>query len=77
VKVSEIRELAPAERERELERSRRELLNLRCRLALGEEIKSGEMREVRRTIARILTVQREEGATAASAAAETQASGSE
>jgi large subunit ribosomal protein L29 len=59
VKTSDLRLMSDAELTSELERIRRELLNLRCRIALGEEVKGSDVSKCRRDIARILTVQRE------------------
>lgn len=59
MKASDLRGMADAELESELETLKREILNLRCRSALGEEIKSDAVRAARRDIARILTVQNE------------------
>lgn len=43
----------------ELEKSKRLLLNLRCRIAMGEEVRSSEVQMARCDIARILTIQRQ------------------
>lgn len=59
--AEDIRRMAPEERETELGGLRRELLNLRCRIALGEDVNSNEVRRVRRDIARFLTVARQTG----------------
>jgi ribosomal protein L29 len=59
VKTSDLRRLNEVELASERERTRRDLLNLRCRVAIGEEVKPGEIKTARRTIARVLTVERE------------------
>jgi ribosomal protein L29 len=43
----------------ELENRRREVLETRCRIALGEDVRPHHMNDLRKTIARILTVLRE------------------
>ncbi|MEF8779552.1 MAG: 50S ribosomal protein L29 [Haloferacaceae archaeon] len=58
----EIRDMTPAEREVELEELETELLNVRAQQATGAQLENpGRLRELRRTIARIKTIQREEG----------------
>ncbi len=60
--VDEIRDMTPAEREVEVEQLETELLNERAVLAAGGAPENpGRIGELRRTIARIKTVQREEG----------------
>jgi large subunit ribosomal protein L29 len=62
MKLSEIRSMeAPVLRE-EIEKSRRELLELRCKVALGEDVRPHRIREIKREIARILTVLNEKAA---------------
>lgn len=69
--ATELRAMNDAELDSEMEKTRRELLNLRCRSALGEEIKADAVKAARRDIARILTVQNErQGATAQAGEAE-------
>jgi len=58
----EIRDMTPAEREAELEDLDTELLNAKSVLAAGGMPDNpGRVKELRRTIARIKTIQREEG----------------
>jgi large subunit ribosomal protein L29 len=62
VHVEEIRDRTPAEREAELEELRTELLNSKAVQAAGGAPENpGRTKELRRTIARIKTIQREEG----------------
>jgi large subunit ribosomal protein L29 len=58
----EIRDMTPAEREAELEELETELLNAKAiQAAGGAPDDPGRVSELRRTIARIKTIQREEG----------------
>ena len=58
----EIRDMTPAEREAELEDLETELLNARAiQAAGGAPDDPGRIRELRRTVARLKTIQREEG----------------
>ena len=58
----EIRDMTPAERETELEDLETELLNAQAvKAAGGMSDNPGRIKELRRTIARIKTIQREEG----------------
>ncbi|MFC4551976.1 MULTISPECIES: 50S ribosomal protein L29 [Halorussus] len=60
--VEEIRDMTPAERESELDELETELLNAKAvKAAGGAPEDPGRFQELRRTIARIKTVQREEG----------------
>ncbi|MFP4626681.1 MAG: 50S ribosomal protein L29 [Natronomonas sp.] len=60
--VDEIRDMTPAEREAELEQLETELLNSRAIQAAGGAPEDpGRIKELRRTIARIKTLQREAG----------------
>jgi large subunit ribosomal protein L29 len=60
--AEEIRDMTPAEREVELEELETELLNTRAVKATGGAPEDpGRIKELRRTIARIKTIQREEG----------------
>jgi large subunit ribosomal protein L29 len=62
VHVEEIRDMTPAEREAELEELETELLNAKSvQAAGGAPDNPGRTKELRRTIARIKTIQREEG----------------
>ncbi|QCJ46156.1 MULTISPECIES: 50S ribosomal protein L29 [Haloprofundus] len=58
----EIRDMTPAEREAEIEELETELLNARAVQAAGGAPENpGRIGEIRRTIARIKTIQNEEG----------------
>ncbi|MFC3477141.1 50S ribosomal protein L29 [Halobacterium litoreum] len=60
--TQEIRDMTPAEREAELEDIRTELLNAKAvKAAGGAPENPGRIGELRRTVARIKTIQREEG----------------
>ncbi|MFB6155628.1 MAG: 50S ribosomal protein L29 [Haloferacaceae archaeon] len=62
--TEEIRDMTPAEREAELEELETELLNAKAvQAAGGAPDDPGRIGELRRTIARIKTIQREEGDT--------------
>jgi large subunit ribosomal protein L29 len=56
VKVAEVRELGVDELERRVAEARRELFNLRFQHATGQLENTGQLQEVRRNIARLLTV---------------------
>ncbi len=56
MKVAEVRELDIAQLEQRLADTRRELFNLRFQHATGQLENTGQIREVRKNIARILTV---------------------
>lgn len=57
MKASELVELADHELEQRLKESREQLFNLRFQHATGQLENTGRLREVRRDIARVLTVQ--------------------
>jgi large subunit ribosomal protein L29 len=58
----EIRDMTPAEREAELEDLETELLNTRAvQAAGGRPDNPGEIKEIRKAIARLKTIRREEG----------------
>ncbi len=60
--VEEVRDMTPAEREAELEQLETELLNAKAIQAAGGAPENpGRISELRKTIARIKTIQREEG----------------
>jgi large subunit ribosomal protein L29 len=60
--TEEIRDMTPAEREAELEELETELLNDRAvKAAGGAPENPGRIKELRKAIARIKTIQREEG----------------
>ncbi|KPN31878.1 hmal29 [Halolamina pelagica] len=66
--TEEIRDMTPAEREAEREELETELLNARAVQAAGGAPENpGRVGELRRTIARIKTIQNEEGDDAADA----------
>ena len=60
MKVNEIRNLSTAEMNEKVAGLKEELFNLRFQLATGQLDNPMRIREVRKTIARIKTVQREE-----------------
>ena len=60
MKVNEIRNLSTAELNEKVAGLKEELFNLRFQLATGQLENPMRIREVRKTIARIKTVQREE-----------------
>jgi large subunit ribosomal protein L29 len=60
--TDEIRDMTPAERAAELEELETELLNAKAvQAAGGAPDNPGRVKELKRTIARIKTIQREEG----------------
>ena len=56
MKVAEVRELGVDELERRVVETRRELFNLRFQHATGQLENTGQLKEVRKNIARLLTV---------------------
>lgn len=56
MKAMEMRSLEPAALQAEIEKLRRELLELRCKVALGEDVRPHRVKEIRREIARMLTI---------------------
>ena len=56
MKVAEVRELSLDELERRVAETRRELFNLRFQHATGQLENTGQLKEVRKNIARLLTV---------------------
>ena len=64
MKAEEIRAMEPAAIEVELEKLRRELLELRCKVALGEDVRPHRVKEIKREIARMLTIMSEKGTVA-------------
>ena len=56
MKVAEVRELDVSQLEDRLAQTRRELFNLRFQHATGQLENTGQLKEVRRNIARLLTV---------------------
>jgi len=61
LRMREIREMTPDERRRRLEELRTELSKLRTMISAGGSVENpGRVKALRRTIARLLTVMREE-----------------
>ncbi len=60
LKPDEIRKMSPEERMRKLRELRAELIKLRTQAYLGTLTNVGRIRQVRKDIARILTIMREE-----------------
>ena len=56
MKVAEVREMSVEELERRVSETRRELFNLRFQHATGQLENTGQLKEVRKNIARLLTV---------------------
>jgi len=67
MKVQEIRELSDKERLEKIEDLKQELFNLKFQLATGKIENPSRLRLVRRTIARIKTVEREKSAASGAA----------
>lgn len=62
MKVKEVRELSESEFQQRLEETQKELFNLRVQQSTGQLEKPSRIREVRREIARMKTVQGERNA---------------
>jgi len=61
LRMMEIREMSPEERRRRLEELRTELSRLRTMISAGGSVENpGRVKALRRTIAKMLTVMREE-----------------
>ena len=61
LRMEQIRAMSPEERRKKLDELRAELMRLKAMIAAGGAIENpARIRELRRAIARILTVQREE-----------------
>jgi len=73
-KVKELRDLNDDELEGKLSESKEELFNLRFQLATGKQDNSARLGQVRKDVARILTVLREREIEAAEAAERTEES---
>ncbi len=56
MKAEEIRAMEPAAIMTEVEKLRKELLELRCKVALGEDVRPHRVREIKKEIARMLTI---------------------
>lgn len=61
MKAQEYRNLDEATMDAEIDKNRRELLDLRCQVALGEEVHPHRIQDLRRDIARMMTVKNEKG----------------
>ena len=59
MKAQEYRGLEEAALRAQVEKTRKELLDLRCQVSLGEEVRPHQVAELRRDIARMQTVLRE------------------
>ncbi len=59
MKVSEIRALSDGELEKKIRDTREALMNLRFQMAMGSLTDTSALRQTRREIARLLTIQRE------------------
>lgn len=72
--VEEVRDMTPAEREAEVEELETELLNMKAvQAAGGAPDNPGRIGELKRTIARVKTIQGEEGDSAERSSADSQA----
>ncbi len=61
LRMRDLREMSPGERERRLRELRTELLRLRTMVEAGGAVENpARIRELKRTVARILTVENEE-----------------
>lgn len=60
LRKAEIRNMKPKERQQKIRELKTELLTLRGKARIGSVESSGRMRELRRTVARILTIEKEE-----------------
>ncbi len=60
LRTNDIREMSPEERLKKLQELREELAKLRLKAAVGTLENPGAIRAIRKSIARILTVMREE-----------------
>ncbi len=56
MKAEEIRAMEPAAIMTEVEKLRKELLELRCKVALGEDVRPHRVKEIKKDIARMLTI---------------------
>ncbi|UCG04398.1 MAG: 50S ribosomal protein L29 [Candidatus Heimdallarchaeota archaeon] len=60
LRKAEIRNMTSSEREKKLQELKTELLTLRGKARTGSVESAGRVRELRRTVARILTIDKEE-----------------
>ena len=67
--LREMRDMTPPMLAATVESMRKDLLKLRCQIALGEEVRPHQVKALRREIARMLTVLREKEAAAVKAGA--------
>lgn len=63
LRKDQIRKMTPLEREQKLVELKTELLTLRSKSRTGSTESAGRVRELRRTVARILTINNEENDT--------------
>ena len=56
MKAIELRGMEAAVIQAEIEKLRKEQLELRCKIALGEDVRPHRVKEIRRDIARMLTI---------------------
>lgn len=68
IKLKDLRKMTQEERLEKLKELRDELMKLRMKARIGTVENPGKIRSVRKTIARILTIEREEQIKAAKAA---------
>ena len=59
MKTTEIRAMEPVAIRVEIENRRREILEMRCQIKVGEEVRSHRLKEARRDVARLYTILRE------------------
>lgn len=60
LRKAQIRKMTPKEREKKIAELKTELLTLRGKARTGSVENAGRVRELRRTVARILTINKEE-----------------
>ncbi len=60
--LREMRDMTPAALTAAVESARKDLLKLRCQVALGEEVRPHQIKALRRDLARMFTVLREKRA---------------
>ncbi|MCX7935438.1 MAG: 50S ribosomal protein L29 [Planctomycetota bacterium] len=65
--LREMRDMTPAALSAAIESARKDLLKLRCQVALGDEVRPHQIKALRRDLARMLTVLREKQAASAPA----------
>lgn len=62
MKAAELRQMSAEERAKALAEQRKKLLDLRCSASLGEDVNTAELKNVRKDIARLMTVMSESAA---------------